>query len=64
MTSTAIIIAFVAGVIASIVGGIIGGILVGAKHIGAELAAIMGGFYGPVAGFAGVAIGLVTLFLM
>jgi len=61
MTLGTVIIAFSIGVIASIIGGIVGGILVGGKHIGNELAAMMGGFYGIVAGLPGVVVGLLLL---
>jgi hypothetical protein len=57
-------IVLVLGSIASVVGGIAGGVLVGGKVLGIELAALMGGFYGPLAGIAGVAIGLVALMLI
>jgi hypothetical protein len=49
---------------ASIVGGALGGIAVGGKAIGNELAAMMGGFYGPLAGFTGIALGLIVLALL
>jgi hypothetical protein len=36
------------------VGGVIGGVVVGGKTLGNKLAAVMGGFYGPLAGAADV----------
>lgn len=54
-------ISFVVGVIASIAGGALGGMAVGGKALGNELAALLGGFYGPLAGVAGVTIGLVVV---
>ncbi len=63
MTLGTLIIAFLIGTVASIIGGIVGGILVGGKHIGNELAALMGGFYGPVAGVPGVIVGLAIIML-
>jgi hypothetical protein len=35
--------------------------LVGGKVLGNELAAMMGGFYGPLAGVAGIVIGIIVL---
>jgi hypothetical protein len=52
------------GTAASIVGGALGGIAVGGKALGNELAAMMGGFYGPLAGFTGVALGLIVVSLL
>lgn len=40
-------------------GGAIGGLLVGAKDIGSELAAMMGGFYGVVIAMPGIVIALI-----
>ncbi|MFN0218603.1 MAG: hypothetical protein ACKVP4_07305 [Hyphomicrobium sp.] len=57
-------LALALGVAASVGGGVIGGVLVGGKHIGNELAAMMGGFYGPLAGATGVLVGLVLLSLV
>lgn len=57
-------VALILGVAASIAGGILGGILVGAKSLGRDLAATMGSIYGPLAGFTGVALGLVVLALI
>ena len=56
--------AFVVGVVCSLIGGALGGVFVGGKDLGAGLAATMGGFYGPLAGVAGVAIGLIVLVLI
>ncbi|GGI25971.1 MULTISPECIES: hypothetical protein [Bradyrhizobium] len=47
--------------IASIAGGMVGGLIVGGKVLGNELAALLGGFYGPLAGIAGVFVGLIAL---
>ncbi|MEZ5829686.1 MAG: hypothetical protein R3D05_00730 [Dongiaceae bacterium] len=58
---TTVLAAFGLGIIGSIVGGALGGIVVGGKHIGNELAALMGGFYGPIAGIGGVIVGIVAL---
>lgn len=55
-----LIFAFLVGVAASVIGGMIGGMAVGGKHIGFELAAMMGAFYGPLAGIGGVLLGLVV----
>jgi hypothetical protein len=58
------VIALVIGIAASVAGGALGGILVGGKALGNELAAMMGGFYGPLAGSGGVAVALVALKLV
>ncbi len=54
-------VALIVGTAASIIGGALGGIMVGGKAIGNELAAMMGGFYGPLAGVAGIVVGLIVL---
>jgi hypothetical protein len=54
-------VALIVGTAASIIGGALGGIVVGGKAIGNELAAMMGGFYGPLAGVAGMVLGLIVL---
>jgi hypothetical protein len=54
-------VALIVGTAASIIGGALGGIVVGGKAIGNELAAMMGGFYGPLAGVAGIVLGLLVL---
>jgi hypothetical protein len=58
------VIALAIGIVASIAGGAFGGVLVGGKHLGNELAAMMGGFYGPLAGSGGVVLALVALKLL
>jgi len=52
------IVAVSIGFGAAALGGVAGGLIVGAKDLGAELAAYLGGFYGTLAGFAGVLAGL------
>ncbi len=47
--------------IVSAIGGSIGGILVGGKHMGNELAAMMGSFYGPIGAVPGILLALVVL---
>ncbi len=64
MTPIEILIAFVAGILASIIGGALGAMWVGGKDIGYSLSAMMGCFYGPVAGVIGVAAGLLALFYL
>jgi len=63
MTST-LLIALAAGIGASFIGGAIGGMLVGGKDLGYDLAGMMGAFYGPVAGVAGVILGLSIVFFI
>lgn len=50
--------------IAGVIGGAIGGIIVGGKHLGNELAAMLGGFYGPMAAIPGAIIAFVVLSLI
>jgi hypothetical protein len=57
-------LAFVIGVLASSAGGAIGGVVVGGKALGNELAAMMGGFFGPLAGIGGLVIGFVLLAIL
>jgi hypothetical protein len=56
-----VVITLVVATFASIAGGAVGGIAVGRKALGNELAAMLGGFYGPLAGVAGITIGLIAL---
>ena len=56
-----IIIWSIVALIVGAIGGAIGGIIVGGEHIGKELAALMGSFYGPLASLPGVIIGLIIL---
>ena len=44
----------------ALVAGAIGGIIVGGRHMGNELAAMMGSFYGPVAAVPGIVIALIA----
>jgi hypothetical protein len=57
-------VALIVGVMASVIGGALGGVAVGGKALGNELAALMGGFYGPLAGVPGIVIGLLVLALI
>ena len=41
---------------AGVLGGVLGGLFLGAKDLGAGLAAMMGGFYGPLAAIPAAAI--------
>jgi hypothetical protein len=52
------------GTAASIVGGAISGVVIGGKALGAELAGLMGAFFGPLAGMTGIAAGLILLALI
>ena len=61
LTVITIIIWSIVALIVGAIGGAIGGIIVGAEHIGKELAALMGSFYGPLAALPGVIVGLIIL---
>ena len=52
---------FLVAILASVVGGSIGGVLIGAKHMGTQLAALMGAFFGPIAALPGIFIALIIL---
>ncbi len=60
---TAILWYFVALVI-GICSGAIGGMMIGAEHMGKELAAMMGGLFGPVAAAPGVLVAIIILILI
>lgn len=60
---TELLVAFAVGVLASIAGGAIGGVMACAKPLGAELSAMLGGFYGPISGLGGVLLGLAIVVL-
>jgi hypothetical protein len=55
------LLALVLGGLASIAGGAAGGVLVGRQALGTNLAAMLGAFYGPLAGGAGIVLGLLVL---
>jgi len=61
LTPLALVLVLVAGALASVAGGAVGGMIVGGKALGNELAAMLGGFYGPLAGVGGIVIGLLVL---
>lgn len=52
---------FLVTILASLLGGSIGGVLIGAKHLGAQLAALMGAFFGPIAALPGIVIALIII---
>lgn len=64
VTPDQLVIAAAVALVASIAGGILGGLAIGAKHLGGQLAAMMGAFFGPIAGFWGVLVGLGLLVLL
>ena len=64
MTLSQIVIPAVVGLVASIAGGAVGGILTGGKHLGNEVAGMMGAFYGPIGGFHGTLIALLLFYFL
>jgi hypothetical protein len=52
---------YIIAMIIGAIGGAIGGIIVGGEHLGNELAAMMGGFFGPMAAAPGVLLALIIL---
>ena len=61
ITITTFLLGFIIALVTGVIGGAIGGIIVGGKHMGNELAAMMGGFFGPIAAGPGVIIALIVL---
>jgi hypothetical protein len=57
---TEVLLALGVGLLSSQLGGVLGGLVIGGKALGAQLAGLMGFFFGPIAGFLGVALGLVV----
>jgi hypothetical protein len=51
------------GTAASLAGGALSGVVIGARHLGPKLAALMGAFFGPLAGATGLAFGVLVLAL-
>ncbi len=49
------------GTAASLAGGALAGMTIGGRDLGPHLAALMGAFFGPLAGATGIAIGLLAL---
>ena len=64
LTIVTICIWAIVAMIVSAIGGAIGGVILAAEHLGTELAAMMGSFYGPIAALPGVIIGLIVLLLI
>jgi hypothetical protein len=48
---------------ASAIGGAVSGVAIGSRDLGIHLAALMGAFFGPLAGTTGIAVGLAILTL-
>jgi hypothetical protein len=59
-----VVLAVIFSALAALGGGAIGGVVTGGKDIGYQLAALMGAFYGPMAGLLGVAVGLGVLLII
>jgi hypothetical protein len=59
-----IVLALILGAAASLIGGALGGVAIGGKALGNELAAMMGGFFGPLAVVPGIVVGLIFLRLL
>lgn len=64
LTAGVAALALLIGIVTSGIGGAIGGMATGGKAIGNQLAAMMGSFYGPVGGAAGIVVGLILLALI
>ena len=52
------------GIAASLAGGALSGLAIGGRHLGPKLAAMMGAFFGPLAGVTGLATGLLAMSLL
>lgn len=55
------IIACLLAVLAGAAGGALSSMAIGGEYMGKELAALMGGFYGPLAALPGVLLALIIL---
>lgn len=55
------IIACLLAVFAGAAGGALSSMVLGGEYMGKELAALMGGFYGPLASLPGVLLALIVL---
>ena len=60
-TVTNVIICYIATSVLSALGGALGGVCLGAKDLGAGLAASMGSMFGPIAGAHGWIVAIVLL---
>lgn len=58
---TAAVLDIAVGLPASVAGGTLCGIAIGGKSLGNDLAALMGGVFGPMAGVGGLLLGLLVL---
>lgn len=58
------VVALGVALVASVFGGALSGLYIGGATMGKELAAMMGSFYGPLAGFLGVVVGLAVSLLL
>ncbi len=61
ITLITVILWYIVALVLGAVGGAIGGMLVGGEHMGNELAAMMGAFFGPIAAAPGVLLALIVL---
>lgn len=52
---------FLVAIALSMVGGAIGGMILAGKDLGYELAALLGGFFGPTGVIPGIILGLIVL---
>jgi len=64
MTLLAIIGLLALALVLAIVGGALAGIRIGGEHLGRELAAMVGAFYGPAAVLPAAIVGLIILALV
>ncbi len=64
MSALTILLVLAVGGAASLIGGALSGVAIGGKSLGNQLAALMGGFYGPLAGIPGIVVGLFILNLI
>ncbi len=64
ITWITLLVAVSGALVAAVVGGAVGGIVVGGKHMGNELAAMLGSFYGPMGALPGIVIALCMIALI
>ena len=56
MEPLTLVLSLIIGAAASLASGALGGVVIGGKSLGNELAALIGGFFGPLAGVIGLVI--------
>ncbi len=64
MTLGQLLLSLAVGLLASLAGGALSGVVIGGKDLGKEVAGMMGAFYGPMGGFVGTVLALLSFFFL